>query len=625
MIETKPITGIEDVEALEQTPWESVIPAESTYELLADIAGKRPDATALTFLLTGALDEEPIRVPYKLFIQRINQAANMFADLGVGPADVVSFLLPLLPQAQYVLWGAEAAGIVNPINFLLQPDQIAELMNKAGTKVVVALGPNPALDIWEKVMAVKDKVPSLKAVLSVFGPEDEANGIYSFDKLIDKYPGDRLVSDRKFSRNDIAAYFHTGGTTGAPKLARQTHGSQVYAAWAISNFWQYKNTDIAVCGLPLFHVAGAFVVSLAPLTSGMELVIPSPGGLRNPTILENHWSLLEKYNINIMGGVPTSIGALLNVPIGDADISRVERALTGGSALPVQVEKDFREKIGLKVFQMYGQTESTVIISMNPVLAEPRIGSVGMRVPYQQWKIVKLTSPDYSEECEPNEPGLLLIKGPNVFAGYLDPAQNKGVLLDDGWLVTGDLGYLNDEGWLYLTGRAKDLIVRSGHNIDPSMIEEALMQHPAVCLAAAVGKPDTYAGELPAAYVELNPGASVSKEELMDFVESRIPERPAKPKDIIIIEQMPMTGVGKIFKPALRFALAESEFNQALGFLKEKGIDFKISVQEIKGRGNVASVSLAATAQDLNKSEVEKSIAETLGRYTYIKHEIAWE
>lgn len=625
MLETKPITGIKDVETLEQTPWESVIPAESTYELLSDTAAGQPDATALTFLLTGALDEEPIRIPYKLLIQRINQAANMFADLGVGPSDVVSFLLPLLPQAQYVLWGAEAAGIVNPINFLLNPDQIAELMNKAGTKVVVALGPNPALDIWEKIMEVKDKVPSLKAVLSVFGPEDEANGIYSFDKMIDRYPGDKLVSGRTISRNDIAAYFHTGGTTGAPKLARQTHGSQVYAAWAVSNFWQYRNTDVAISGLPLFHVAGAFVVSLAPLASGMELVIPTPAGLRNPAVLQNHWRLLEKYKVNIMGGVPTSIGALLNVPIDDADIGRVEHALTGGSALPVQVEKDFREKIGLKVYQMYGQTESTVIISMNPVLAEPRIGSVGLRVPYQQWKIVKLTSPDYLEECAPNEPGVLLVKGPNVFAGYLDSSQNKGVLLDDGWLVTGDLGYFDDEGWLFLTGRAKDLIVRSGHNIDPSMIEEALMQHPAVGLAAAVGKPDSYAGELPAAYVQLNPGASATSEELMAFVESRIPERPAKPKEIIIIDEMPMTGVGKIFKPALRFALAESVFDDALAFLKEKGLEYNVSVQEIKGRGTTASISIAPVTADADKSEVEKSVAETLGRFTYVQHEITWE
>ncbi|MFH1136222.1 MAG: acyl-CoA synthetase [Pseudomonadota bacterium] len=623
MLETKPITGLGDVEILEQTPWEEVIPAESTYELLADQAARRPDDTAMTFLLTGAVDENPIRIPYKLLIQRINQAANMFAGLGVGPTDVVSFLLPLLPQAQYVLWGAEAAGIANPINFLLNPDQIADLLNAAETKVLVALGPNPALDIWEKVEAVRDRVPSLKAILSVFGPGDESRNIYSFDQLIEKYPGDRLTSGRKFSRHEIAAYFHTGGTTGAPKLARQTHGNQVYAAWAIANFWQYKRGDIAISGLPLFHVAGAFVVSLAPLASGLDLVIPTPAGLRNPTVVENHWRLVEKYRVNVIGGVPTSLGALLNVPVGEADISRVERALTGGSALPVQVEKDFRSVFGLKIYQMYGQTESTVIISMNPVLGEPRIGSVGLRIPYQQWKIVRLTSRDFSEECEVREPGMLMVKGPNVFAGYLDPAQNKGVLTEDGWLVTGDLGYFDEDGWLYLTGRAKDLIVRSGHNIDPSIIEESLMEHPAVNLAAAIGKPDTYAGELPVAYVQLKPGASVAPGDLMNFVADRISERPAKPKEIIIIDQMPMTGVGKIFKPALRLAQAKAVFTEALGFLQEQGLRYKVEVEDVKGQGTAAVITLAAK-DNVDRAAVEKAAAEAIGRFTYVHHRVEW-
>ena len=624
MLETKPIIGLGDVEALEQTPWETVIPAESTYELLADVAARKPDDTAITFLLGGTVEEEPIRVPYKLLIQRINQAANMFADLGVGPTDVVSFMLPLLPQAQYVLWGAEAAGIANPINFLLNPDQIVDLLNAAQTKVLVAMGPNPAIDIWEKVEAVRDRVPSLKAILSVFGPGDEARKIYSFDQLLEKYPGDKLTSGRKISRQDIAAYFHTGGTTGAPKLARQTHGNQVYAAWAIANFWQYKSGDIGVSGLPLFHVAGAFVVSLAPLASGMEIIIPTPSGLRNQTVMENHWRLVQKYRANLIGGVPTSLGALLNVPVGDADISHVERALTGGSALPVQVEKDFRTTFGKKIYQMYGQTESTVIISMNPVLGEPKIGSVGLRVPYQQWKVARLPSPDYTEECVAREPGMLMVKGPNVFAGYLDQAQNRGALTDDGWLITGDLGYLDEEGWLFLTGRAKDLIVRSGHNIDPSMIEEALMEHPAVNLAAAVGKPDTYAGELPVAYVQLNPGASASPEELMEFISGRIAERPAKPKEIIIVDEMPMTGIGKIFKPELRFTQARTVFTEALGFLEDQGLKFKVSVKEVKGRGNVATVTIAAKGE-VDRVATAKAVNEALGRFTYVQAEVEWD
>ncbi len=198
-LDIKPITCIEDVEAVEKTPWEAVRPASSTYEMLKTSAEARPDQTAITFLLGGTVEEEPIQVPYHQLLSRIHQAANMFTDLGVGPGDVVSFLLPLLPQAHYCLWGGEAAGIANPINFLLKADQIAELMNAAQTKVLVAMGPVPTLDIWEKALEARKKVPSLKALLSVFGPSDEADGIYSFDQLIEKYPGDRLTGGRRCS------------------------------------------------------------------------------------------------------------------------------------------------------------------------------------------------------------------------------------------------------------------------------------------------------------------------------------------------------------------------------------------------------------------------------------------
>jgi fatty-acyl-CoA synthase len=615
------ISSIDDIKTLEQTPWEAVRPAPSTYDYLKASAQARPDQTAFTFLLTGEVDENPIKVTYGQFLGRIHQTANMLNDLGVGPTDVTSFLLPLLPQAQYCLWGAEAAGIANPINFLLQPEQIADLVTTAKSKVLIAMGPNPALDIWEKALEVQKRVPGLK-LLSVFGPADEANNIFSFDQLLEKYPADKLTSGRQIKPTDIAAYFHTGGTTGRPKLAMHTHENEVYAAWAIAKMWNYQPGEVGVSGLPLFHVAGAFVVSLAPLCAGMELVIPTPAGLRSPVAVQNHWKLVEKYGVQAMGGVPTSLGALLNVPVGDADISSVTKALTGGSALPVQVEKDFRKTFGLTVYQMYGQTESTVIISMNPIGAEPKIGSVGIRMPYEEWKIARFTPDGLGETLGPNQQGVLMVKGLNVFPGYLDPAQNVGTLTDDGWLVTGDLGYLDDDGRLFLTGRAKEVIIRSAHNIDPGMIEEALAEHPAVELAAAVGRPDDYAGELPVAYVQLKPGASATSEELLRFVEPKISERPAQPKQVVIIPEMPMTGVGKIFKPQLRWRETETVLADYLSGLKEKGLGVKVDVGEGPKGGTLATITLSGQTAD--KAEAEAEVARVVGNFTYIKHQVNW-
>ena len=466
------ISSIDDIKTLEQTPWEAARPAPSTYDYLKASAQARPDQTAFTFLLSGEVDENPIKVTYGQLLGRINQTANMLNDLGVGPTDVTSFLLPLLPQGHYCLWGGEAAGIANPINFLLQPDQIADLVTTAESKVLIAMGPNPALDIWEKALEVQKRVPGLK-LLSVFGPADEANNIFSFDQLLEKYPADKLTSGRQIKPTDIAAYFHTGGTTGRPKLAMHTHDNEVYAAWAVAQMWNYQPGHVGVSGLPLFHVAGAFVVSLAPLCAGMELVIPTPGGLRSPVAVQNHWKLVEKYGVQVVGGVPTSLGALLNVPVGDADIGCALRALTGGSALPVQVEKDFRKTFGLTVYQMYGQTESTVIISMNPIGAEPEIGSVGMRVPYEEWKIAKFTPDGPGESLGPNEQGVVMVKGPNVFPGYLNPAQNVGTLTDDGWLITGDLGYLDQDNRLFLTAGPRKL-----SSVAPTISIPALSKKP---------------------------------------------------------------------------------------------------------------------------------------------------
>jgi fatty-acyl-CoA synthase len=205
-------------------------------------------------------------------------------------------------------------------------------------------------------------------------------------------------------------------------------------------------------------------------------------------------------------------------------------------------------------------TEMAGISTITPPGVVGPAGCVGFPLPYARLRIAQLDEAGGATERElpPGEQGMVLFKSPNVFSGFLDPADNARAFTADGWLVTGDLGWVDRDGRLHLTGRAKDLIIRSGHNIDPKVIEDALAAHPAVQLCAAVGAPDPYAGELPVAFVTLIPGATASEAELLAFAAERVDEPPAKPKAVTILDKMPMTNVGKIYKPELRQLAAQA-------------------------------------------------------------------
>src|SRR6185369_13424562 len=533
-----------DVKAFEAVPCSERIAAKSTFDAIKLGAAHNPNAPAIQFLLNASADDTPIVITHGQFVARVTQAANMFHALGVGAGDVVSFLLPLLPQSFFTLFGAEAAGIANPVNPLLEAHQIAEILEAAGTKVLVALGPTEGSDIWNKVAKVRGQLKHLKAIVQVNGPGDEANGIYAFDTLISKQPADRLVSGRQIAASDVAAYFHTGGTTGTPKLVLHTHANQVYQAWACNLLLKSTPGRSLLFGMPLFHVGGALTQSLATLSSGSCLVVLSPTGWRNPAALRNLWLLVERYRPEAVSSVPTVLAASLTVPVGNADISSLRFAAGGGSAIPVAVGQALQEKFNIPVFEVYGMTETASVHTIAYPDRPIRLGSVGHPMPYSRVRVVKLDADGrYQRDCASNEIGVVAMAGPGVFGGYLNEAHNKDAFVEPGWVNSGDLGRLDEDGYLWITGRAKDTVIRGGHNIDPAPIEEVFFQHPAVALAALVGQPDAYAGELPLAYVQLKPGAKVAPGELEAWVRERTPERAAVPQQIILIDPMPLTAV----------------------------------------------------------------------------------
>jgi fatty-acyl-CoA synthase len=346
---------------------------------------------------------------------------------------------------------------------------------------------------------------------------------------------------------------------------------------------------------------------------GAHVVLGTPQGYRGEGVVKRFWEIVEFHRINFFSGVPTLYSSLLDVPVAGRDIRSLEFALCGAAPMPVEVFRAFQERTGVRILEGYGLTEGSCVSSVNPPLGERRPGSIGLRIPGQAMKAIVLDDYGrYARDCLTDEPGILAISGPNVFAGYSDPEQNTGlwVELGDGrrWLNTGDLGRCDADGYFWLTGRKKDLIIRGGHNIDPATIEEPLHRHPAVQIAAAVGRPDAHAGEVPVAYVQLKRGASMTEQQLAEFVRGEIGERAAMPKHIRIVEVMPLTGVGKIFKPELR---RRETINALESALAEAGIEVvRVSVAQDPSRG----VSLHIEIVD---SALEAHTRQVLGRFPF--------
>jgi fatty-acyl-CoA synthase len=542
---------------------EQRLPERSVLDVFIGAAARQPERTAITMLMTGAPDEQPRRVNYAQLLGMVRRSANLFHSVG-GSRPGVAYMLPSLIETHTTLWGAETAGYAVPINYLLQVEHIAALLEASGARILVALGPHPVLDIWQKALELRERVPGL-TLIRVAPPTTPAEeGVIDFHSALAAQPEDHLVFGEPGKDDDVAAYFHTGGTTGTPKLVAHTHRGQLTAAFGGAAIGGYRADDVLTGTFPLFHVAGTIACGLAAFLAGMELLVMSPGGLRNPAMVQGFWRLVAQYKATLVGGVPTSIGAILEVPLDGADISAVRAGITGAALLPPAVGERFRQVTDRNLYEVYGMTEASGLIAYDPFAGAGSPGSVGWALPYTKVEVRRFGAGGHlGEVCETGEVGAISVRGPHVSPGYRNPEHNAGVF-EDGMLNTGDLGYTDEQGRLYIAGRTKDLIIRSGHNIDPVMIENAMTEHPAIALAAAVGMPDAYAGELPVCFVTLRSGAQVSDAELHEHAQQRIGEHPAWPKHFHIIDAIPVTSVGKIFKPELRCDAAARMLKQLL-------------------------------------------------------------
>jgi len=594
------VSELADVLRLETTPLSQRNLPLSTWEALCRVTDRSGDARALTFFPTMEALQDAQSWSYQSFLAEVTRTANMLRAEGLGRGDVVAYLLPNLPQAHWTIWGGETAGIVMALNPALGADEIATLLRAAEARMLVAAGPQIAPEIWAKAEAAARASQSLRLVLKV-GPaaQDEMIGtipVRDFDRLRASYPAESLRFDPP-GPEDISSYFCTGGTTGLPKIARRSHRSEVFDAWAVAaaNPRLLHERTVAFCGLPLFHVNAQLVTGLAVWMRGGAVVLGGAAGYRTPGLLARFWEVVAQFRVTLFSSVPTILSALLTTPVEGHDLSSLEFAVCGAAPMPVALFSKFEAATGLNILEGYGLTEGACVSSLNPANGRPRIGSIGMRLPYQQMRAAELDAEGrFRRWCDTNEAGSLLLNGPNVFAGYVDPGQSAAAWVDVGgerWFNTGDLGREDEDGFFWLTGRRKELIIRGGHNIDPATIENPLHHHPQVALAAAVGRPDAHAGEVPVLYVQPKPGATVSVEEIAAWAEAEIGERAARPKAIHIIETMPVTAVGKIFKPALVMREIESVLRDTAA---GAGVPLEaLRVEQDPSRGMVAHVSVA--------------------------------
>jgi fatty-acyl-CoA synthase len=552
----------EDLPAVEAVPLgERDLPA-STYDLLARAAARYADQTALYLLgedRSGhAADwrSAPCWSYDELFAQ-VTRAANLYHSLGLTPGATVALMLPNSGTTHAALFGAQAAGIANPVNPMLAPEHTAAILALTRAQILIAAGPSLNPEIWDRAVRAARTLPGLRALLSVGGAPADRPAVYAgdFAELALSQPGDRLIGTHRPGPDDLAAYFHTGGTTGVPKVAPHTHHNEVYTAWVLGCSGAFLGDSVALAGLPLFHVNAVHVTGLAPFLHGRPVVNLGPHGYRDRTLMADFWRIIEHYRVTGFSGVPTVYAALPPVP-DDVDISSLRGVGVGAAPLPKTVRDHFESATKVSMTEGYGLTEATCATAAMPAYG-PRSGSVGLRLPYQHVKAVQV---DIEErpvaDCATGQNGVLAIAGPSVFPGYLTsgpdgPVPDPSGKIFDGWLLTGDLGRVDEDGYVYLTGRAKDLIIRGGHNIDPGAIEESLLDHPDIASAAVIGAPDPHAGEVPVAYVTVTAGSRATEAELCEWAAIHVPEPAAAPKAIHVIGALPLTAVGKIFKPAL--------------------------------------------------------------------------
>ncbi|WP_422060777.1 AMP-binding protein [Sphingopyxis sp.] len=517
-------------------------------EVIAEAAERFPDRQALVHL-ENPLDDKPRIWTFREVIDAIHRVAFSLRSAGVKEGDAVAILSPTTPDTLIAFVAASSVATAFPVNPLLAPAALAQQLALARARACIAYGPDPELPIWDRLQEVLMLEQPLELLIEIKTPASADHLAKTGQNLLNWNDFLHATPSAATPPNDpnrVAALFHTGGTSGNPKLAELGERALAAGPQMAAAACAWSKDDRILCALPHFHVGGTLAVTLSALSRGASVYTIGRFGGRDPGLVRHFWALCANHGITVPSIVPTSWSAVIGSAEGEPPKS-LRGAMTGGAAAPAELVERVERKLGVPMSQVFGMTELAGICSAQPVDGIFRAHAVGY------------PAPGLKIALDPIAPGLseVRIGGPNLFLGYRTADGRVGEPGE--WLRSGDLGAFDESGQLQLLGRSKDVIIRSGHNIDPVAIEEAAYLHPGVRHAAAVGLPDAYAGELPILFVVRHDNADLS--DLERTVEEGLVEPPARPRMIVVIDEMPLTPVGKIerFKLRQRAAVIKSE------------------------------------------------------------------
>lgn len=488
-------------------------------DLLTETASSKPTKVALIQLSDGA------RVTFGELEREADRVAGALAAAGINPGDRVALAMHNCAHFAYAYFGILRAGAaVVPLNIMLTAGETTAILRDAGVRAVLAAGPFGAV--------VQEAAEGVETVERVFSAE-------AWNDLGENDPPQVSVGG-----DDLAVLAYTSGTTGEPKGVMLSHDNllaNLRQQMAIPEA-HVNEDDVLFLALPLFHIFGLNV------TLGLLVMNGAAGLLMERFEPVPALRAIVEHKVTVLFGAPTMYGAWISVPGADQyDLSKVRLAVSGAAPLGTDVLRAFYDLFGVRVYEGYGLTETAPTLWSNRMADKPRPGSVGKPLPEIEFRLIDETGSD----VELGDPGEVIVKGPNVFKGYWNRPEETEMAFIEGWFRTGDVGVLDEEGYLYLVDRKRDLIIVSGFNVFPSEVENALLQNPKITEAAVVGIPHAYTGEAVKAYVVLEPAAETTEAELIADVQMRL-ARFKCPSSIEIAEDLPHLLTGKVLRRALR-------------------------------------------------------------------------
>lgn len=525
----------------------------SVPQYLARSAKKYPNNPALFFQGT--------KVTFSQLDDMVNRFASALVSLGVKPGDKVSMLLPNLVQTAAAFYGAMRAGAVVVMNNPLYTDRELEHQFKdSGSTYLVSLDllvPR-MIKLREKTgitkivsVHIRDFLPFPLKQLFPFVKKDMhkktpvAPDVYEFMDLIKNHGP--IGESRELGWEDTAVLLYTGGTTGVSKGVELTHSNMSSNCQQCQSWFPgfVEGGEVAVGALPLFHSFGmTTAMNMSMLKGWAVILIPKP---EPKSILD----AIDKYKATYIPAVPTLYNGMINHPdIKKYSLNSLRACFSGGAPLPMETIRQFEEITGAQICEGYGLTESCPVTHINPFGGKTKVGSIGIPLPNTETKLVDVD--DYEKEItEPGQPGEVCLKGPQIMKGYINRPEETAQTLKEGWLLTGDIGVFDEEGYFSIVDRKKDMIISGGFNVYPRDVDEVLFEHPKIREACVIGVPDEHSGERIKAFVVLKEGEQATAEDIIEYCRTKL-TRYKVPKYVEFTDDLPKSAVGKILRKELR-------------------------------------------------------------------------